>query len=65
MCIGKKAFVLKIQWSKVKKRFCCYHWVAPTTEVITNIGNGASKFKFFGFMLLKHYRIKINDGLNY
>lgn len=63
MCVGKKAFVLKIQWSKVKKRFYCYHWIASASDVITNIGNGANQFRFFGFMLIKGYRAEINYGI--
>ena len=65
LCIGKHALVFKIQWSPVKKKFCTYHWVAPTSDVITHIGNGTNKFRFFGFMYLKGCRIHEIDNLSY
>lgn len=58
LCIGRKALVFKIQWSKVKKRFCTYEWVDDTEKVFTYMDNGCERFRFFGWMVIKGYHVE-------
>lgn len=66
VCIGKKAFAFKLQWSPVKKRICEYHYVTDSFTVIKNILNGSKKFRFFGFMVLQRVYVDIieKDSIN-
>lgn len=59
LCMGKKAFFFKIQWSKKIKRPAAYTGTVTTEEVLNNIDNGCKRFRFFGFMSMRGYYVQI------
>lgn len=60
LCWGTKAYVLKIQYSKVKHKFCVYKWIDSTSAVFSNMDNGCKKFHFFGYFNVKDYWVSFD-----
>lgn len=55
-CFGKKAWVCKIIWSPVYRRFKCYHFTS-TSEKIWWQRINSNPYKFFGIMILPRENI--------
>lgn len=49
-CFGKKAWVCKIIWSPVYRRFKCYHFTSTSDDVWWQRVN-SYPFRFFGIMI--------------
>lgn len=55
-CFGKKAWVCKIIWSPMYRKFCCYHF-ASTSENVWWQRVNSYRFRFYGVMILPHENI--------
>ena len=50
-CFGKKAWICKVIWLPVYRRFKCYHFTSTAENVWWQRVN-SYPFKFFGIMIL-------------
>ena len=55
-CFGKKAWVCKIIWSPVKRKFCWFHYTT-TTENVWYQRTNSDPFRLYGVMILPHENI--------
>jgi len=55
-CFGKKAWVCKVIWSPVYRRFRCYHFTS-TSENIWYQRTNSNPYRFFGVMILPNKNV--------